>query len=191
MYSCLSMIFLQIIRHTLQPGAPCLRDRFLRVTLVPCEVFVPLTGSFGGWFGFSPFNGLFSSLSVIFVNYRHTLKPGVPRLRGQFLRVTLVPCEVFVPPTGSFGGWFGFSPFNGMFLCFSNLRRLSVIFGPVRNYGTIILWHVFNRFFRDPIGTTPSVPTSHIGPVRGVRASYGVVWGLVYGFHPLTACFQV
>ena len=38
------------------------------VTLVPCEVIVTLTGSFGGWFGFSPFNGMFLSLSVIFAN---------------------------------------------------------------------------------------------------------------------------
>ena len=50
-------------------------------------VFVPPTGSFGGWFGFSPFNGLISSLSVILANYRHTLKPGDPGLRGQFLQV--------------------------------------------------------------------------------------------------------
>ena len=79
---------------------------------------MPPTGSFGGWFGFSPFNGLFSSLSVIFANYRHTLKPGDPGLRR-------------------------------------------------------------------------SVPTSYIGPVRGVRASYGVVWGLVWVFTHLTACFHV
>ena len=30
--------------------------------------------------------------------------------------------------------------------------------------------------------TTRSVPTSYIGPVRGVRSSYGVVWGLVWVF---------
>ena len=78
---------------------------------------MPLTGSFEGWFGFSPFRWhvfkskcLFLQIIVIFSN------PGDPRLRGQFLQVTLVPCEVFVPLTGSFGGWFGFSPFNGMFL---------------------------------------------------------------------------
>ena len=65
---------------------------------------MPLTGSFGGWFGFSPFNDMFLSLSVIFANFRHNLKLGDPGLRGQFLQVTLVPCEVFVPLTGSFGG---------------------------------------------------------------------------------------
>ena len=68
---------------------------------------MPPTGSFGGWFGFSAFNGVFSSLSVIFINSGHTLKPGVPGLRGQFLRVTLVPCEVLVPPImGPLRGWF-------------------------------------------------------------------------------------
>ena len=77
---------------------------FLQVTLVLCEVLVPPTGSFGGGFGFSPLNGLFSSLSVIFANYHHTLKSGDLGLRGQFLQVTLVPCEVSVPPTGLFGG---------------------------------------------------------------------------------------
>ena len=65
---------------------------------------MPLTGSFGDWFVFSPFNGLFLSLSVIFANYSHMLKPGDPGLYGLFLQVTLVLCEVFVPPTGSFGG---------------------------------------------------------------------------------------
>ena len=65
---------------------------------------MPSTGSFGACFGFSQFNDLFLSLSVILANYRHTLKPGDPRLGGQFLQVALVPCGVFVPPTGSFGG---------------------------------------------------------------------------------------
>ena len=90
-------------RHTLKPGDPGLRDQFLQVTLVPCEVFVPPTGSFGGWFVFSPFYDMFLTPSVIFANYRHNIKPGDPRLRGQFLQVTLAPCEVFVLLTGSFG----------------------------------------------------------------------------------------
>ena len=88
---------------------------------------MPRTGSFRGRFGFSPFNGLFLSLSVIFANCHHTLKPGDLGLRDQFLQVTLVPFEVSVPPTGSLGGWFGFSPFNGLFL------SLSVIFANYRH----------------------------------------------------------
>ena len=62
-------------------GDPGLRGQFLQATWVPCEVFVPPTGSFGGRFGFSLFNGMFLSLSVIFANYHHTLKSGDPRLR--------------------------------------------------------------------------------------------------------------
>ena len=112
LFSSLSVIFANY-RHTRNPR---LCDQFLQVTLVPRKVFMPPTGSFGGWFEFSPFNGLFLSLSVILANYRYTLKSGDPGLRDQFLQVTLVPCELFVPPTGSFGGWFGFSPFNGLFL---------------------------------------------------------------------------
>ena len=163
LFLSLSVIFANSHR-TLKPGDPGLRDQFLQVTFVPCEVFVPLTGSVGGWFGFSPFNGMFLTISVIFANYLHTLKPGDPGLRGQFLQVTLVPCEVFVPPTGSFGGWFGFSPFNGLFSTLSDFRKLSS----------------YSQTGRP--GTTRSVPTSYIDPVRGVRASYGVVWGLVWVF---------
>ena len=122
---------------------------------------MPPTGSFG----FSPFNGLFLTLSVIFSNYRQILRPGNPGLRGQFQKVTLVPCEVFVPPTGSFGGWFGFSPFNDLFL------SLSVDFYKLSSY-----------FQTGRPRTTRLVPTSYIGPVRGVRAPYEVVWGVVWVF---------
>ena len=44
-------------------------------------------------------------------------------------------------------------------------------------------------FFANLPGTTRSVPTSYIGPVRGVHASYGVVLRSGLGFHHLMACF--
>ena len=143
------MVIFVNYRHTLKPGDSGLRGQFLQVTMVPCEVFVPPTG----WFVFSPFNRLFSSLSVIFANYRHTLKSGDPGQCGQFLQLTLVPCEVFVPSTRSFGGWFGISPFNGLFLSKCFFCKLSS----------------YSKTGRP--GTTRSIPASYIGPVRGVRAS--------------------
>ena len=76
---------------------------------------MPPTGSFGGGFGFSPFNGFFLSLSVIFVTYHHIHKPGDPGLRGQFLQITLIPCEVFSPLTGSLGSGLGFHPLMACF----------------------------------------------------------------------------
>ena len=159
------MLIFANYRHILKPGDPGLRGQFLQVTLVPYEVFVPRTGSFGGWFGFSPFNGVFLSLRVYFANYHSILKPGDSGQRGQSLEVTLVPCEVFVPPTGSFGGWFWFSPFSGLFL------SLSVDFCKLSSYSQT-----------GRPGTTRLVPTSYISPVRGVHASYGIAWGLVWVF---------
>ena len=70
-----------------------------------------------------------------------------------------------MPPTGSFGGWFGFPPFNGLFL------SLSVDFCKLSSYSQT-----------GRPGTTRSVPTSYFGPVRGIRASCGIVWGLVWVF---------
>ena len=70
-----------------------------------------------------------------------------------------------MPPTGSLGGWFGFSPFNGLFL------SLNVDFCKLSSYSQI-----------GRPGTMRSVRTSYIGPVRGVRASYEVVWGLILAF---------
>ena len=113
------MLIFENFRRILKSGDPGLRGQFVQVTLVSCEVFVPLTGSFEGRFGFFPFNGLFLSLSVIFANYRCILKPGDPRLHGQFVQVTMVLCEVFLPPTSLFVGRFGFSPLNGLFLSLS------------------------------------------------------------------------
>ena len=104
---------------------------------------------------------------LVFANYRHILKSGDPGLRDQFQQVTLVPYEVFVPPTGSFGGWFGFSPFHDLFITKCDFCKLSS----------------YSQTGRPE--TTRSVLTSYIGPVRGVCASYGA--GL--GFHPLRAYF--
>ena len=70
-----------------------------------------------------------------------------------------------MPPTGSLGGWFGFSPFNGLFL------SLNVDFCKLSSYSQI-----------GRPGTMRSVRTSYIGPVRGVRASYGTVFRLFYVF---------
>ena len=147
---------------------------------VPTSYIGPVRGvraSYGvvwGLFRVFTLNGLFSSLSVIFANYRHTLKPGDSGLRGQFLQVTLVPCEVFVPLRGRLGAGSGFHPLNGLF------SSLSVIF----------LQIIVGHSQTVSLGTTRSVPTSYIGPVRGVRASYGVVWGLVRVFTHLTAMFS-
>ena len=159
-------------RRTLESGGQGLRSQFLQVVLVPCEVFVPPTGPFGGWFRFSPFDGLFLSLSVIFSNYRRTLKPGDPGLRGQFLQVALVLCEVFVPPTGSFGGWFGFSPFNGLFL------SLSVIFANYR--------HTLKP--GDP-GLRGQFLQVTLLPYEVFVPPMGSMGGVGLGFNPLTAFF--
>ena len=70
-----------------------------------------------------------------------------------------------MPPTGSLGGWFGFSPFNGLLL------SLSVDFCKLSSYSQT-----------GRPGTMRSAPKSYIGPVRGVCASYGIVWGLVWVF---------
>ena len=68
------------------------------------------------------------------------------------------PCEVFVTLMGPFCGYFMYSPFDGMFLC------LSLTFCKFMPYTQI----------GSPV-TTWSVPTSNIGPARGVRDSYGTV----------------
>ena len=60
---------------------------------------------------------------------------------------------------GVVGGWFGFSPFNGLFLSF------SFEFCKLSSYSQI-----------GRSGTTRSVPIIYIGPVRGVRASYIVIF---------------
>ena len=78
-----------------------------------------------------------------------------------------------MPRTGPFLGCFTFSPFDDMFLC------LRLIFCNFTSYTQI----------GSPVPTW-SVPTSHIGPVRGVRDSYGVILGLVYIFSSSMTCFQ-
>ena len=50
----------------LKPGGRGLRDRFVRVTLVPCKVLVPLTGPFCGYFLFSAIHAMLFSLSLFF-----------------------------------------------------------------------------------------------------------------------------
>ena len=45
----------------LKLGGRGLRGRFVRVTLIPYEVLVPLTWPFGGYFDFSPTNAMFYS----------------------------------------------------------------------------------------------------------------------------------
>ena len=66
---------------------------------------MPPTGPFRGWFGFSPFDGLLFKLNYIdFCKlYVSILKSRATGLRDRFLRVPLVPCEVFVTLKGSFG----------------------------------------------------------------------------------------
>ena len=77
-------------------------------------------------------------------------------LRSQFLWVTLVLYEVFVPHTRLFCDYFIFSPFHGMLL------SLSLDIFELSSYSQIgssmIAW---------------SVPTSYVGLVRGVGASHG------------------
>lgn len=64
------LIFNYIIKNweevgcALKPLVPSPRDRLLRVTLVMCEVLVPLMGPFKGHYGVSTSNSTFSSLSV-------------------------------------------------------------------------------------------------------------------------------
>jgi len=70
-----------------------------------------------------------------------------------------------VPLTGPFGGCFGFSPTNAMFLCLSleicKLSSYSQIDSPV---------------------IARSVPTSYVGPVGGVGATHGAIRGQCHVF---------
>ena len=63
-----------------------------------------LAGPLGGCFGFSPFEWhIFMPKCDFFENYTSYTPAERPRdYVGLFLRVTLVPFEVFVPLTGSF-----------------------------------------------------------------------------------------
>ena len=66
-----------------------------------------------------------------------------------------------MPPTGSFGGCFEFSPSNAMFL------SLSVEISKLPSYSQT-----------GRPATAGSVPTSYVGPVGGVGATHGAVRGL-------------
>ena len=99
-------------------------------------------------------------------NYHRILKPGVPRLRGQFLRVTLVPWEVLVPPTGPFRGCFEFSPSNAMFLSLSlEICKLPSYFSNRESRGWGVSSYELHwsrgRCWCHPRGRSGAVSSSH------------------------------
>ena len=125
---------------------------------------MPPTGPFGGYFEFSPSNAMFLSLSLEICklsSYSQTESPVAAR--GQFLRVTLVPWEVLVPPTGLFGGCFEFSPSNAMFLSLS--LEICPNYHPILKLGSPA--YLRGQFLRVTLA-----------PVGGVGATHGVVRGL-------------
>ena len=148
-------------------------SQFQQVTLVPCEVYVPLTGSFGGWFGFSPFKGFFLKIkSMIFCklsSYSQIGRPATMRsVRTSYIG-SVRGCSCLL--RGLFGG---------LIWAFT-LKRL--VFNPNLR---ILKLSSYSQIERS--GTTRSVHTSYIDPMRGLRASYGTVWGW-FGFSPFKGLF--
>ena len=126
---------------------------------------MPLTGLFEGCFGFSPSKSMFLCLSLEICKLPSYSQTGSAAAAWSVPTSFIVPWEVLVPPTGSFGGCFQFSPSNAMFLSIS-----------------LDLWKLSSYSPTGRPAAARSVPKSYIGPVGVVGATHGAVRGLFWVF---------
>ena len=117
--------------------------------------------------GFSPFNGLFLSLSVDFCKLSSYSQIGRPA-------ITRSVCTSYIGPVRGVRASYG--AVHGLVWIFT-LKRL--IFKPNLHILQLLSYSQIER-----PATMRSVCTSYIGPVRSVRASYGVFRGMVWVLTP-------
>ena len=123
-----------------------------------------LRGRLGASLGFHPLTALFKSKCDFckLSSYSQIGRPGTTRS---------VPTSYIRPVRGVrasyeiiLGIGLGFNPLRPVFKFMCDFCKLS------------------SDSQTERPGTTRSVTTSYIGPVRAVRASYGVIWGIVWVF---------